>query len=56
MFNLRQKMTFFLAFTFRTGQNRLVKGWRYVAPSHISDTTTNTIVSGLTEYTALDFS
>ena len=56
MFNLRQKMTFFLAFILRTGQNMEVTCWLHDALSHISDLITNRIVSVRTEFTALDFS
>jgi len=48
-------MTFFLAFTLRTGQNVKVTSRLHIALSPISDTITNIIVSVRTEFTALDF-
>ena len=56
MFNLGQKMTFFLAFDFKIGQHTKVISRRFNALSHISDTITITIVSVRTEFTALDVS
>ena len=55
MLNFSEKMTFFLAFIFRTGQKSIgvVERQSYALPP-VSDKKTNVIVSVRTEFTALD--